>query len=101
MLLLLLLATDKTMLTQHHGDLAVCPVYLTTGDPGLKTRKSQIRPGMVLIGLIPVVKVGKEPGTNLRSEAHHKAMEHILECGSLLKAWMGDCGRSNLADLFV
>lgn len=75
----LLLATDKTMLTQHHGDLALWPVYLTIGNLDIKTRKSQIRPSMVLVGLIPVVKVGKEHGPDLKSEVYHKAMGHILQ----------------------
>jgi hypothetical protein len=28
----LLLATDKTLLTQHHGDTTAWPVYLTVGN---------------------------------------------------------------------
>lgn len=75
----LLLATDKTVLTQHHGDLSMWPVYLTIGNLNVKTRKSQIRPGMVLLGLIPVVKIGKEHGSDLKAQVYHSAMGRMLE----------------------
>lgn len=36
----LLLATDKTVLIQHHGDLFMWPIYLTIGNLDITTRKS-------------------------------------------------------------
>ena len=57
----LLLATDKTRLTQHHGDQLAWPVYLTIGNLDRKTRRQPNRPGIVLLGFIPIVKE-KEKG---------------------------------------
>ena len=75
----LLLATDKTMLTQHRGDLTMWPVYITIGNLDVATRKSQTRPSMVLLGLIPAAKLGKEHHREMKSAIYHKAMGMILE----------------------
>ncbi|KAI9750296.1 MAG: hypothetical protein M4579_006529 [Chaenotheca gracillima] len=72
----LLLATDKTMLTQHHGDQSVWPVYLSIGNLDRATRRKQTRPGTVLLGFIPIVHE-KEEG--LKSEVYHAAMEIMLK----------------------
>ncbi|KAI9840208.1 MAG: hypothetical protein M1837_001836 [Sclerophora amabilis] len=72
----LLLATDKTMLTQHHGDESAWPVYLTIGNLDRTTRRKQTRPGTVLLGFLPIVSE-KEEG--LKSEVYHTAMGIILK----------------------
>ena len=76
----LLLATDKTVLTQHHGDLLLWPVYLTIGNLDRTVRRSQKRPGVILLGLLPVAKLGDEFGKHVRSELYHRCMGLILEC---------------------
>lgn len=81
---LLLLVIDKTVLTQHHGDLAIWPVYLTIGNLDIKTYKSQIKPGMVLLGLISIAKIGEKHGLDLKAKVYHKAMGHMLQHKCLL-----------------
>jgi hypothetical protein len=50
----LLVAVDKTTLTQHHGDLAAWPIYLTIGNLDHQTRRQQSRPSLILIGFLPI-----------------------------------------------
>ena len=75
----LLLATDKTVLTQHHGDLSLWPVYLTIGNLDRTVRRSQKRPGIILLGLLSVAKLGDEFGRHVRSELYHECMGLILK----------------------
>ena len=75
----ILIATDKTQMTQHHGDQSLWPVYMTIGNLDRATRRSQTRPGLVLVGLIPIVKVGKEHRSYLTAETYHWAMEKIFK----------------------
>jgi hypothetical protein len=72
----LLLATDKTLLTQHHGDTTAWPVYLTIGNLDRKTRRSQKRPGQVLLGFLPVMAKDTE---DVKSQVWHMAMGLILK----------------------
>lgn len=51
----LLLACDKTQLTQHHGDKSSYPVYVTIGNLDKKTRRAQTRPSKILFGFLPIV----------------------------------------------
>lgn len=50
-----LLASDKTQLTQHHGDKSSHPVYMTIGNLDKKTRRAQKRPSKILLGFLPIV----------------------------------------------
>ena len=80
----LLLSTDKTVLTQHHGDLSLWPVYLTIGNLDRTVRRSQTRPGVILLGLLPVAKLGDDFGKEVRSELYHQCMETILKRTSVI-----------------
>ena len=51
-----LLATDKTVLTEHAGDIAQWPVYLTIGNLSHEIRRSRVKPGGMMVGLIPIYK---------------------------------------------
>ena len=73
----LLLATDKTRLTKHHGDQSTWPVYLKIGNLDRKTRRQPNRPGIVLLGFIPIVKE-KEKGDELKAQVYHHAMKMML-----------------------
>ena len=78
----LLLATDKTLLTQHQGDVSGWPVYLTIGNLNRKTRRSQKRPGQLLVGFLPVLPksceapIGEE---SVKARVWHLAMGTLLE----------------------
>lgn len=50
-----MIASDKTQLTQHHGDKSTHPVYVTIGNLDKATRRSQQRPSKVLLGFLPIV----------------------------------------------
>lgn len=73
----LLLGTDKTMLTQHHGDQKAWPIYLTIGNLSRRARRAQKRPGCILLGFLPVIK-----GLNaddLTAHVWHEAVKIIME----------------------
>jgi Plavaka transposase len=72
----ILLATDKTMLTQHHGDESAWPIYLTIGNLDRATRRKQTVPGSVLLGFLPVTS---EAADDSKARVYHMAMEAILE----------------------
>ena len=72
----LLLATDKTVLTQHHGDTASWPVYLTIGNLSRQIRRKQTRPGSILLGFIPIVSSNTD---DIKATIWHKALSTMLE----------------------
>ena len=76
----LLLASDKTLMTRLHGDLSLWPVYVTIGNLDCAARKSQLRPTLILLGLIPV-KTSEATGfaKNIQSEIYHDALGLMLE----------------------
>lgn len=67
----ILLSTDKTALTRHRGDLAAWPVYITIGNLKVTVRRNQRRPGMVLLGLLPIVP---NDGEYIKSHVWHHSM---------------------------
>jgi hypothetical protein len=72
----LLLASDKTVLTQHHGDKSAWPVYLTIGNLSNKIRRTPSQPSLILLGFIPVTQSGEE--RTLRGDIYHAAMSIML-----------------------
>ena len=75
----IILSSDKTMLSQHRGDISVWPVYLTIGNLNSATRRKQTVPGSILLGLIPVVKTkGQSP--QVKAEVYHRSMTLMLRC---------------------
>lgn len=72
----LLFATDKTALSRHQGDLSAWPVYLTIGNLKAHVRRAQKRPGLVLIGLLPIVP--NDDGL-IKSNVWHSSMSIISE----------------------
>ena len=51
----LIVASDKTQVANHTGDLSAHAIYLTVGNLPAHIRNSNERPGCVLLGLIPIV----------------------------------------------
>ena len=72
----ILLATDKTMLSQHQGDESAWPIYVTIGNLDRATRRKQTVPGSVLLGFLPVTS---ETVDDSKARVYHAAMELILK----------------------
>jgi len=72
----ILLATDKTMLTQHHGDESAWPIYLTIGNLDRATRRKQTVPGSILLGFLPVTT---EAADDSKAHVYYTVMEMILK----------------------
>ena len=70
----LLIDTDKTVLTQHHGNVAARPVYLTIRNLKAEVRRQQTRPSSLLLGFIPVGASG-----GYKAKIWHKALAAMLE----------------------
>ena len=73
--------SDKTLMTNHHGDSSMWPVYITIGNLNTSTRRNQSRPSILLLGLIPVMKMSSDGGfpKKITSEIYHMAMDIMLE----------------------
>ncbi len=71
-----LLATDKTVLTEHTGDMAQWPVYLTIGNLSHEIRRSRSRPGGIMVGLIPIYK---GDSVEVKMEIYHQTMGMITK----------------------
>ena len=75
----MLLATDKTVLMEHAGDMAQWPVYLTIGNLSHEIRRSRIRPGGMIVGLIPI---HKRDFFEVKMEIYHQTMGVITKYNS-------------------
>jgi Plavaka transposase len=73
----LIIASDKTILTQHHGDKAAWPVYLTIGNLNHQIRRTPSLPAMILLGFIPLCRNGED--RVLKGELYHTALKYMLE----------------------
>ena len=79
----ILLSSDKTVISLSHGDQTLWPVYITIGNLDSKTWRSQIRPGTLLLGSIPIVHERSEDGNNkdqdLKAKIYHLALTTMLQ----------------------
>ena len=71
-----LLASDKTMLSLHHGDQSVWPIYITIGNLDRKTRRNQTVPGSILLRFLPIIS---ETADESKAHVYHAAIELILK----------------------
>lgn len=76
---LFLLATDKTIFTQHYGNLKTWPLYVIIWNLDVSTRKNQTQSSMVLLSLISMAKLGKKHYWKIKSVIYHRAIRIILE----------------------
>ena len=72
----ILLAIDKTMLTQHHGDKSTWPIYLTISNLDRATRHRQNVPSSVLLGFLPITS---ETVDDCKARVYYVAIELILK----------------------
>ena len=72
----LLIAVDKTILTQHHGDLAAWLIYLTIGNLDNQTRRQQRRPSLIPIGFLPVTA---DQERAQKATLYHQVLRLILK----------------------
>ena len=79
----ILLSSDKTVMSLSHGDQTLWPVYITIGNLDSKTRRSQIRPGTLLLGSISIVYEHLEDRNNkdqdLKAKIYHLALKTMLQ----------------------
>ncbi|KII83546.1 hypothetical protein PLICRDRAFT_58393 [Plicaturopsis crispa FD-325 SS-3] len=80
----IILASDKTHLSQFRGDQKAWPVYLTIGNISKEVRRQPSSRAMVLIGYIPVAKLecwtaGTATRGNAAQRLYHHCMRTILE----------------------
>lgn len=68
--------SDKVEVTRLHGDQKVWAVYMTIGNLDRATRRSQTRPGTVLLGFIPIL-YGEHKG--YKANVFHAAMEAMFK----------------------
>lgn len=78
-----ILASDKTKLTQFRGDATAWPVYLSIGNISKATRRKLSSRSMVLVGYLPIPKLDGFSTEALQSSASydvfHYCMKRILE----------------------
>ena len=83
MIIPILLLSDKTVMSLSHENQTLWPVYIIIGNLDSKTRRSQIRPGTLLLGSIPIVHEHSEDGNNkdqdLKAKIYHLALTTMLQ----------------------
>ena len=83
-IILILLSSDKTVMSLSHGDQTLWPVYITISNLDSKIRRSQTRPSTLLLGSIPIVHEHSEDGNNknqdLKAKIYHLALTTMLQC---------------------
>ena len=69
----LLISTNKTVFTQHYGNVAAWPVYLTIRNLKAKVRQKQTRPSSFFLGFIPIGALG-----DYKAKIWHAALSAML-----------------------
>ena len=72
-----IISTDKTQLTQFSGNKSAYPVYLTLGNIPRSIRRKPSEHACILLGYLPVSKVGKENLTKRERKARSQRLFHM------------------------
>ena len=72
-----IISTDKTQLTQFCGNKSAYPVYLTLGNIPRAIRRKPSEHACILLGYLPVSKVGKEDLTKRERKARSQRLFHM------------------------
>ena len=75
-IILVPLATNKTVFTERARDMAQWPVYLTIGNLSHEIRRSPVRPEGMMVDLIPIYK---EDSFDVKMEIYHQTIEIITK----------------------
>ena len=79
----ILISSDKTVMSLSHGDQTLWPVYITIENLDTKTRQSQKRPRMLLLGSILILYERSEDANNkdkdLKAKIYHMALKTMLQ----------------------
>ena len=78
-LVLLLISTDKTALTQHQSDLSAWSVYLMIENLNWQMRQTQSWSSLVLLNFLPVIE---NDGDDIKSRVWHMTLNIIFDCKS-------------------
>ena len=70
-----LLATNKTVLTEHTKGMAQWLVYLTIGNLSHEIQRSQIKPRGMMVGFIPI---HKGDSLEIKIEIYHQIIGVII-----------------------
>ncbi|KAI0996056.1 hypothetical protein K3495_g12125, partial [Podosphaera aphanis] len=106
----IMLASDKTLMTQHSGEKRCWPVYLTVGNLSRAARRRQLDPGMLLIAFLPEYKKdtkGLDSSKLIgivrqrRRQLHHSSMKVVLQgLKELEGGWLVRCADDNVRHCF-
>lgn len=75
----IIIASDKTVMNQHHDDLFLWFVYVIIENLDCTTRKMQKRSDLVLLDLLSCVKHEKKIDNQVRSKVYHLVIKHMLQ----------------------
>jgi hypothetical protein len=80
----IIIATDKTLMTQHAGDRTAWPLYIQVGNLNRRTRRKQTTPATLLVALLPTSKATTKNSdiklnSIIKSKLYHQCMKTFFE----------------------
>lgn len=77
-----IIGVDKTLMTTFVGDSTIWPIYMTIGNLDNKTRRAHDCPGMLLMGMLPMITASdenKKVDPYLSHIVYHEALRYIFQ----------------------
>ena len=79
-IVLIIFGSDKTLVTEHSGTKSAWPIYISIGNLDRQTRRSQTRPGMLVLGLLPIMKSSaRDEDSRMDAKVYHQALAVIFQ----------------------